>query len=67
MLIQFHHHFSDKHTEFVAQRELNSFTEVCREFEDISTRFPCPDGADWLLVQESSRKFRKGLMPRDSA
>ena len=61
MLQQLHHQFADGHTEFVAQKEINSHGEFRDWLEDVNQRHTLPEGAQWLACNALSEYFVLGL------
>ena len=58
MLIQLHHQFKD-HTEFVAQRDIESIAEKRQWIKEMQKEFPVPIDAMWMMCTEGSQHFIK--------
>ncbi len=58
MLVQLHHQFL-RHTELVAQRDVdNKSTKEFKEFlEEMKEKHPCPEDAQWMACTETSEHF----------
>ena len=59
-LVQLQHQYRDGTRDFVAQNEFESLG-ANRDFQswvdDVRSRHPLPDGAQWLVVDEKSKCF----------
>ena len=58
-LVQLHYQFKDGHTEFVAQKEIDTWDEMYEWFQDIKLDNIPPDNANWLAVEKDSKYFIK--------
>ncbi len=58
MLLQLHHQFKDR-TEFVAQRDIQSYSVQRQWIEKMQKEFPLPEGAQWMMCIENSEHFIK--------
>jgi hypothetical protein len=56
-LTQMHHEFKDGHTEFMAQRKIESNDELREWAHEVNKRHPLPEGAQWLFCEEDSFHF----------
>ena len=51
MKVQMYHHFRDEERkELIAEKEINSPTELKELANEINKEYPLPDGATWLWI-----------------
>jgi hypothetical protein len=60
MLYQLHHQFKDGHAEFVAQKDVEHFSQLQDWLLDLWERHPPPEGAHWLAAFKGSEHFIMG-------
>ncbi len=68
MIWQLHHQFKDGHTEMISQTEIGGEEEKSAErnwLADTIDKYPLPEGAKWLLVNEKSPFFVMALTVED--
>jgi len=57
MLQQLHWQFKNGTTEMRAQQEISTDAEMKAFWKETKKRHPLPEGAQWLLCDESSEHF----------